>query len=295
MINELVSYCREQYFATTEGLPCDNKQYHLCPECLREIHYAKKLARVYDCPNMCYWYVCQDIYRYVTEMAWMFHDTRLGLMNRKDPLRICSIGCGPCSELIAFEEYYKRQNLSFDYSFTGFDRNFIWSDIQKQVKKLSMKPDNISFHNTDMFNYYTCLDNPKPNVIILNYVISDMLKYDYDAFIRFKDDLIHFIQELPSCALLINDINLGVCNKDPRSHYADFYRGVKNGINNDSQTIDVGTSHFKNSLKPYIYYGVERKNNLWLDAPDDIKQLFNTNTECHSAQILIVKRNKKSL
>lgn len=94
-------------------------------------------------------------------MVWQLHDKELGLRSRKSALNICSIGCGPCSELIAIEEYRKKHGLTFDYTYTGFDFNDVWNPIQHQVALLSAMPDSIKFVNGDIFDYYKDTgDNP---------------------------------------------------------------------------------------------------------------------------------------
>lgn len=111
MIQELVNFCDASFAPNTEGFSCHNAPVTSCPDCLKDIHFNKVSGRKYDCVNMCHWYVCQNIYRYASEMVWQLHDKELGLRSRKSALNICSIGCGPCSELIAIGEYRKKHGL----------------------------------------------------------------------------------------------------------------------------------------------------------------------------------------
>ena len=287
MIQELVDFCSQSFSPNIEGVPCDGAPQMTCSDCLKEIHFDKESIRRYDCINMCHWYVCQDIYRYATEMVWLLHDKELGLKKRIDPLNICSIGCGPCSELIAFEEYRRAKDLSFEYTYTGFDTNNVWSPIQDKVISLSASPDTIRIINEDVFDYYNNV-NARPNMIILNYMLSDMLKYGQRDFDSFINNLCEFVAGLPSFALLINDINRGINRSDPRYYFSRIYDKIARICGR--KNIRVSCHHFADSLKNYFSYGELRANNkIIFTIPDNIVTLYDTNTECHSAQLTIIK------
>ena len=287
MIQELVDFCHNSFSRDTKGAPCDGNPFANCSDCLKDIHFNKDSLRKYDCLNMCHWYVCQDIYRYATEMAWLFHDKELGLKKRVDPLNICSIGCGPCSELIAFEEYRRRNGLTFNYSYTGFDFNDVWRPIQQKVVSFSSSPDTIRINNCDVFDYYDNVDE-RPNMIILNYMLSDMLKYRQRDFDSFINKLCRFAAELPSFSLLINDINSGRDATGVRYHYEKFIMKIRQLCGRDS--IRVSCHHFADSLKNYFIYGEQRAmNGIIFSPPKAIVTRYETNTECHSAQLTIIK------
>lgn len=285
MIQELVSHCSTCYDFEVGKVPFANAHCVSCEDCLKEIHFNHDSERKYDCVVMCHYYVCHNIYRYATEMLWLFHDKALGLKARTYPIRMCSIGCGPCSELVAFEEYYKNKNLPFEFTYDGFDTNRIWNPIQKYVKSISARPENITFHNEDIFDYYAHCDT-KPNVIILNYMLSDMLNHNKGGFQAFFNKLNEFIKQLPSCAILVNDINLGLNDGHPRYYYQSL-------INNlEPDRIAISKAHFADSIKNYYRYGNNQRarSSILFNVPDEISSKFATNTECHSAQLLIVKQ-----
>ena len=291
MIQELVDYCDSNYNPNAKGLPCRDVPFMSCTDCLKEIHFKNDLGRKYDCINMCYWYVCQDIYRYVTEMAWLLHDKTLNLRARTVPLNICSIGCGPCSELIAIEEYRKGCKLNFEYKYTGFDLNNVWRPIQEKVASLSTSPDSIKFVYSDVFDYYDRTEE-RPNMIILNYMLSDMLKHDMDGFATFINNLCDFVAGLPSCAVLINDINRGIDKSDPRGYFMTIYKKISEKCGNIN--VNAKCYHFADSMKNYYIYGTQRaKNTILFTAPETIVSKYITNTECHSAQMVIIKKKEQ--
>lgn len=48
-------------------------------------------------------------------------------------------------------------------------------------------------------------------------------------------------------------------------------------------------------MKNYYAYGCQRaRNAILFEVPDNILSKYNTNTECHSAQITIVKKKERT-
>ena len=294
MIQELVNHCHSCYDLEVGKVPFDKAHCVSCEDCLKEIHYPLGTHRQYDCIVMCHYYVCHNIYRYATEMLWLFHEKALGFKARTSPIKMCSIGCGPCSELVAFEEYYKNKDLPFEFTYDGFDTNRIWNPVQKYVKSISTRPENITFHNEDVFDYYAHCDT-KPNVIILNYMLSDMLNHDKDGFQTFFNKLSEFIKQLPSCAILVNDINLGQNDRHPRYYYQSLINMVSDNLQPDR--VVISKAHFADSIKKYYRYGDNQRarSSILFKNPDEISSKFATNTECHSAQLLIIKKKQEAI
>jgi len=292
MIQELVEFCDASFAPNTKGLPCYGNPIISCTDCLKEIHFNRGSNREYDCMNMCHWYVCQDIYRYVSEMAWQLHDTKLGLRKRIAPLNICSIGCGPCSELIAIEEYRRKNGLTFEYNYTGFDLNNVWSPIQHKVASLTADPTSIKFVNEDVFDYYGHTED-RPDMIIMNYMLSDMLKHGEKTFAEFLNNFFNFVDGLSSCFILINDINLGRNKSEPRYYYDTICDRIKKGCSHGG--FDCIKYHFADSQKPYFRFEEKRPmSEVLFKVPEKIAKQYNTNTECHSAQMTIIKKKEST-
>lgn len=287
MIDEIVKYCHEQY--QKKPLFCENCDEFFCTkgckQCLKDIHFDPNCHRNYDCPNMCYYYVCQDMYKYATEMAYLWMTTQCEYNLNNGQLNICSIGCGPCSELIALEEYCINKG-DIPYTYIGFDIELNWSEIQNAIINISKHPERITFENCDAFEYYKSHD--KPNVIILNYMLSNMLKNDFRNFPDFLQSLYTLFTEMPTGILLINDVNIGQTDK----HVRYYYDTIINSIKAYNKNIKALKFHFKDSIKSYFEYGVQRhKSELLFKVPSIIATSYDTNTECHSAQLAIIKNN----
>lgn len=282
MLNELVIYC-DSLLGQNTCLKGKEVSPINCSNCLKEIHFTNNQRREYDCQNMCCQYVCQNMHRYVTEMVYLFHDA-YAWMKDQDNIRICSIGCGPCSELVAWEEYIHIKSLSPIYSYDGFDINETWTTIQEKVRLMISPSATVSFHNDDFFEYYS-EKKEKPNVIVLNYLLSYILMDDIEEGKIFIRRLVEFLAQLPSYAILINDINLGL----NQSHARYYYDRLAKYLCRSSQNFKYTKWHFKNSKKPYFAYGNERPDsNIHFEIPDEIQDNM-PNTECHSAQLLIIK------
>lgn len=288
MIDEIVNYCHEKY--KSKPLFCENCDEFFCTkgckQCLHDIHFTQDCHRNYDCPYMCYYYVCQNIHRYATEMYYIWYNVLSYYYNKNKEfpnLKICSVGCGPCSELIALEEYCLKHNLSFPVEFIGFDKEYTWKEIQDYIKAQSSFSGQISFENCDVFDYYNAHD--KPNVIVLNYMLSNLLKNSPNGFQQFLHSLFKLFSEMPDGVLLINDINIGKYDTQVRYYYETIIESLKH-----KNKIQVGRFHFKDTLNNYYPYGDQRaKSELLFQVPEIISSTFNTNTECHSAQLIIVK------
>ena len=94
MIQELVSHCNTCYDLEIGKVPFANAHCVSCVDCLKEIHFNHNSDRKYDCSAMCYYYVCQNMYKYATEMMWLFHDKALGLKAITNPIRMSMFGIG---------------------------------------------------------------------------------------------------------------------------------------------------------------------------------------------------------
>ena len=287
MIDEIVKYCHEKY--QNKGNNCANCNNSIClnsncEQCLKNIHFDPNCHRSYDCPNMCYYYVCQNIYKYATEMVWIWHDFITQNVGQDKPFQqfeICSIGCGPCSELIALEEYCTHKNLTLPYSFVGFDIENTWKDIQGVVKSNSSNPNAISFVPTDVFDYYNTHD--KPNVIVLNYVLSSIVKNAPNSIDAFVDSISILFQATSPSTIIINDIN----------HYSarKYFYEILIRIIMRNKGISIQQCYFNNTKKECFHYGnCRNSSDLLLRPTNEIQLQYSPNSECHSAQIMIIKK-----
>jgi len=206
-INQLVQFCLDEYKKTGRCVNCKNDCKCLdtddCYECLKYIHKINTNDRIYNCPNLIYNYVIKHIYRYSSEIECLF-DAYEGFKGCKT-FKVCSIGCGPCSELFGLKQYITKNNIQADFEYKGFDTNSYWNVIHHKISEIM--GNTISFTNEDVFTYYEQHPDELPNVLILNYVLSDIVAFNRIGVTDFITNLLNLFEKMPNSCLIINDIN----------------------------------------------------------------------------------------
>lgn len=286
-ISQLIEFCDELHNRPNrcESCPNDTCQ-NSCTACLDLIHRVTTNDRTYNCENIIYCYTCKYLYRYSTEIEILFNKYANAFRNVKEA-RTWSIGCGPCSELFGLYNFKISNHLEFAINYKGFDLNTLWRPVHDCIKQ--MKQFEASFFYEDIFKY-SKQTNEKPNIIILNYVISDILRTNRGYINRFIKELCGFINEISKCALIINDINLGQNDKEPRYYYNTIIREIRK----ESSIIHEGHFHFVNSQRSYCRYGQQHNNNrVPIIPPENISKTYTPWLECRSAQLFTVKRPKQ--
>ena len=206
-INQLVQYCNEQHSRDTSGrcANCPNEDGCIsCLQCLDHIHRIVTHDRTYNCPNIANCYTCKYIHKYSSEIEYLLK-RYVAVFRNTQLIRVCSIGCGPCSELFGLHNFKRTNNFNFQIEYKGFDLNRIWQPIHRKINDLFAF--DTEFIYDDVFNYYQENDT-LPNVLILNYLLSDILRTNTDVFLNdFINKLRGLYQKMPSSCLIVNDIN----------------------------------------------------------------------------------------
>ena len=179
-VSDLVKFCHSKHDRATICDVCPNECQGECEECLDVIHFDK-IKREYNCSNITYFYVCKYAYKYSSEIDYLF--SPLKAIHNFPSYDIMSIGCGPCTELLGILSYMLRERESKDVTYVGFDINRIWEEIHDYLRKMrddSSVDLNFKFIYGDAFKIIQKLDLKnlkwRPNILILQYVISDMVK-----------------------------------------------------------------------------------------------------------------------
>lgn len=285
-INQIVDFCSRLHDRHERCLDCPNEECHnSCLGCLENIHLVSSCERTYNCNNIAYCYTCKYVYRYSSEIEYLL-STYISVFRNAQPLRVCSIGCGPCSELFGLDSFKKRNNLNFEINYKGFEQIRIWEPIHQEINRILEY--NIEFIYDDVFEFYKN-DEDLPNIIILNYVLSDILRHNSEYFQVFINNICALFQRLPSAILIINDINLGRGQNEVRYHY----KPLIDRLQQDNNIIRVDKFHFTNSQRPFFSYGVlHDSNTATMNPPQDIINKYSPWLECRSAQCVIFKRQK---
>ena len=204
-LNDFIAYCISEYrcpgrcTSCKNDKRCNNAQNCYIP-CIKHIHDVNNSSSHYNCENMALCYILKHFYRFSAEIEAALERHIKIPLNRQ--LHFASIGCGPASELLGitnFLEHHPNSNLSFTYK--GFDNSTIWKQAWEYI---STNIANTEFIASDFFEYYN--EHSKPNVVIVNYMLSDMSKFHHEGIHEFLDKLYMFIDSMEYGMLIINDI-----------------------------------------------------------------------------------------
>ena len=290
MIEKLVELS-DNRFKKSKCWLCSYRKHcpHDCGRCLHYIHTPDKAPapRKYDCGRMCDYYVCKYSHKYMSELYYALR----GLKDLKNinNLKVLSIGCGPCTDILALD-YLKKHGLynynSIEYRGVEIDTN-IWKRIYADIKEIAPDTYDINIINADACSYVDQLleQEWKPNLIVFQYVFSDMQKHSQEEKIMHLLETIgKYVSQCENGLYIVcNDINLSRQFNGGR----EFFDMLLNKISCKTQYIQF---HFNNTNKSgHFNYGQEHKsNNLVCPIPDKILS-YEPFTSCASAQMIIKK------
>lgn len=219
LIHDIVNYCNLEFNSKKMQHRCYdcNHPSHCpgnCKKCLEEVHYPSKHPNGkidYDCQTMIYFYVCDYINKYASEMLYLIRrSTKLENINN---YHILSIGCGAAPDLMAFEKYIIENQSNKTIEYFGIDKNPLWKNIQTKITEY---PSNIitnsNFMCTDVMEYLSSNSINSLNVIVFQYVISHFYNTNQiDLIERFFTDIVNNVVATKNLneplIILINDAN----------------------------------------------------------------------------------------
>lgn len=288
MLNKLVNLCNNRYQSNgcedcSYGIHCPNN----CETCLKYCHYPQiaPADRKYDCKRMADFYVCKYAHKYTSELIYAF--SQLRDLQTKSHLNVLSIGCGPCTDLLALDYLANQGKYSFStIDYRGVEINTdVWNNIYNDI--INMKPWLWSFKTIpqDICNYIAVLlqQSWKPDLIVMQYVFSDMQKHTASQLIN---SMIHSLaQYIDSCDrntyVVCNDINLTTNMGGGREYFDQLY----------CQLYPQATQHkyhFYNSNKQnHFEYGDEYRSNTLIIQPGNELDRYQPYKTCASAQMII--------
>ena len=300
LIYEILDKCIERYekpeCEQCEDCSCGEFCPHNCEKCLDYIHnpnHAPENApeRKYDCVHMADFYTCKYSCRYTSELMYAIRSCKD--IKDIDELKILSFGCGPCTDLFALDALKEKGLISFDnIQYRGVDYSKeVWANIHRDIIELKKENMYIRFFYKDACKLIDEIANGNwaPNLIVFQYVFSDMQKHTT------SDDIKHFINtfaeyynnKIPlDTYVILNDINLGCKYNGGRDHFDSLLKKLRNSL--------YLKLHFcnDNSISPYYprgyEYGEEIPSNRNCFDLSGLKDFSPFNT-CASAQMIIKK------
>jgi hypothetical protein len=198
-----------------------------------------------------------------------------------------SIGCGPSTELFGLYNFKISNDLKFVINYKGFDLSNLWRPVHEFINQMDLFETNYFYEDVFQYSQKT---TEQPNIIVLNYVISDILRTNREYIDQFITDICNYMNQIGKCVLIVNDINLGQNANEPRF----YYNTIISRIRKDSNIIREGFFHFVNSQRSYYRYGVQHNNNkVPIIPPESINTAYAPWLECRSAQLFTFKQPRQ--
>jgi len=295
-INQLVQYSLDHYKKEGRCKACKNDCKCIdtedCYLCLNYIHQINTFDRLYNCKNITYNYILKHFYRYSSEIEYLFnaHTGFLGCKNFK----VSSIGCGPCTELFGLKQLLSKNKLHPEFSYSGFELNEWWRNIHLKISDLF--PGEMNFYYEDVFNFYDLHPDLLPNTLILNYVLSDIVKFNREGVEVFITKLLVLFEKMPNSCLIINDINyyeryLARKNTWRAVNYMDYIHDSL--VDNENTKYHKFKHYFSAQNGTGLTYGNLHKNKNLTTSVIPKAYLFGPFENCGSFQLLIIKQKLK--
>lgn len=288
-MDELYAYCLSKY---NKGA-CKKCAYNQCLDskcidcynCLKRVHDCLNNKLYYQCDYIRYNYILKFFNRYASEISYCLYLLFLKSYSSRESVTIYSLGCGPSSELYASIAMARQVGKTDRYiHYYGFDLSTQWNEIMSF--NISHFPNaNIQYFNNDLFAYIKN-GSQHIDILILNYVLSDIMRYDKTKGDVIADQLTEVIKTKRVTHTIINDIPLFYTDSSKASAYF-----LMNKIEKELKTVkDISTYKYHyvdpNQFQPY--YGRKWvKNNLLFHSLNEIK-VFQPMPNCGSI-ILWVK------
>ena len=215
-LDEFLNWCDTKYTSAPHcqcGAACTNGSYcggvqTNCYQCIKRVHSYRNSKVHYNCDKMLYYYALKHTYRFGAEIFFELWRLRNDIANWPD-IYIASIGCGPCSELFGALSFWRTRGKSDAlFHFRGFDTEPLWLPIMQQVCNCFNIADVLAVGQDAFVNYE--LSQERIDIIVLNYMLSDMKKFHDAQYQSFLQSLISLIKKKHPKYLLVNDIYLRV-------------------------------------------------------------------------------------
>ncbi len=179
-----------------------------CYACINRVHRYTNTTIHYNCDKMVLYYVLKHGYRFGAEVFFEFQRAQRDL-SQWNEMYVASIGCGPCTELFGSLLHWRtmgKQDAMYHYR--GFDLELLWYPLMNQVRAF-FPLDDVATYGQDAFDYYRGTQE-RIDVLVLNYMLSDMKKFQPAAFNCFLNNLTSLVQEKQVRFIMVNDIYLKI-------------------------------------------------------------------------------------
>lgn len=210
IIEDYVCFADNYFQSQTCKKDCSSSCHNNCIICLDNQNH-KGIAREYDCEKRCGAYLCHYIFRHIIEMYCLIRSIK----NLSESVRVLSIGCGPCSELISLEHRMSQIHQNHHIDYLGVDMSDKWHPFHLELSDLMIKHNknvSINFINKDIVDALENLREDSFDIVIFNYFLSDFKSLNNNRTIPVRNlcSLLNeavFSKMPENSYILINDIN----------------------------------------------------------------------------------------
>lgn len=271
-----------------------------CGRCLDYIHTPQHAPngaplRKYDCAHMADFYTCKYACRYTSEIVYAVE--RMRDLCQINNLRVLSFGCGPCTDLFAIDYLHEQDILKYSsLEYRGIDYSKdVWDHIHSDIAKFERKNCKIEFLYNDVCEVIKKIacDSWVPNLIVFQYVFSDMKKHtDEEKINSFIDDFASYYNNAmeKNTYIILNDINLSIKYNGGREYFDELLQKLDNSTSKKGRFCDNNAT---SCYYPRGYNYGEDSDGEFLQNKNrfdyqrwDFYQPFKT---CASAQMIIKK------
>lgn len=292
-MDTIINFCDERY---SEKCNCKDACTHpsACPDscenCLEQIHFPNRVenGRIdYNCDNIVNYYTCKYMYKYSSEIEYALHS--INNFDRFGSLNIFSIGCGACPDLVAIENFCKKNYFNKAIYYHGIDMNKRWSSIHDIIKEYAGRQNwKVEYKYQEANQVFQQWSFKNYNILILQYLISHFDNTGKVSTNEFFDNLIQKVIKymLKTSLIIINDVNS--CNRGRDSLFLILDKLKKAGIK-----YAVQSKYFDYNIKS----DAQRIGNKYLNSEVlyySTNMLFNNTYDpwmnCSSFQLIIELR-----
>lgn len=293
LLDILVDYCNQTYLRQKKAGQCtfcNHPTCHCpgidCETCLDQVHFPNKYTNGrmdYLCPNIPNYYVCKYTHKYSSEIEYALNT--IDHLPKLDKFNILSLGCGASPDLIAIENYVKRNGFNISIDYLGIDINDNWKPIHDVIKSYGFTNKiNIGYLYEDVIETYKDHYSDKINIFVMQYLISHFYNTGKLTMVRdfYKRLIKNVVSYMPKEAvIIINDVNSCYRGRDLLVIFANMIQQA--GIN-----ARITQRYFNYNIRNvHQEYGIVYPNNNVLEWPSSALANYNPWTVCSSAQLII--------
>lgn len=165
------------------SISCSKKNCHNFTQGLEILSQASQ--DIYTEPAYSEYYYKVYLPKYINQVVeYLLNDDIQQRLDNMDEIRVLSLGCGPANDLFALEYLQKLPDNALcgkNVKYVGVDSGASWADEQKVLTSCQSPNLDIKFISKDIRDF---VRNPEelgdfqPNLILMNFVLSDMQKFN---------------------------------------------------------------------------------------------------------------------